>query len=120
MVIKELLKPKIKGYTKDSVRDLFARLRGASKCQNHFIVVKYSNLNFLILDKFYEKGWIASFEYSSIFNEIKIFLKPHLHAFDNIRIFSKISRKVYKSSIEIPRRTSKLFLIQSEKGFVFF
>lgn len=64
-----------KGKTNDTLRDLFSRLKMASKVRKLTVSVPYSNINQLFLIKFYEKGLIANFNYNSATNSFLVILK---------------------------------------------
>jgi len=62
------------GKSNDTLRDLFSRLKCASKAKCLYATVPYSILNVLLLKKFYEKGLIASFILADTMF-IKVYLK---------------------------------------------
>lgn len=64
-----------KGKTQDTLRDLFSRLKMASKVRKLKISVPYSKINHLFLIKFYEKGLIANFNYISSTNSFFVTLR---------------------------------------------
>ncbi len=112
-----------KGTTKDHVRDLFSRLKDASKNKKLYIHVGYSKLNILILKKIYKKGLIMQYNFVAYNNNIKVWLKYDKRGFgllDSLEWFSVPGRRVFMTQKYIKKQNDDFeYLYLTEKGLYF-
>jgi len=112
----------IKGRSNDTLRDVMSRLKMASKTKTISVHVPYSILNVLLLQKFYEKGLIASFAVS-VFDDIKVTLRYNYKGFgllDSLKWFSKPSRRVFVKHAKLSTLGGKayMYFFVNEKGIL--
>lgn len=114
---------KYKGKSGDTLRDLFSRLKEASKIKKQQVFVPYSAINAAVLVKFYNKGLISNFVFSSSLNAFGVTLKYDFNAnglLDSLEWVSSISRRVFfknKFLYKLDKKYSYLFF--SERGLFF-
>jgi ribosomal protein S8 len=112
-----------KNKSNDTLRDLFSRLKEASKIKKEQIIVPYSKINGLVLLKFYKRGLISSFIFDSALNGFIVNLKYTTTGYgllDSLLWVSTISRRVFFKNKFLFKLDKKcLYLFFNEKGLFF-
>lgn len=113
-----------KGKSGDTLRDLFSRLKEASKTKKTRIAVPYSRLNAAVLFKFYSKGIVANYVYVAGLNVFEVTLKYDFNGnglLDSLEWISAISRRVsFKNKFLYKLDEKHFYLFANEHGLFFF
>jgi small subunit ribosomal protein S8 len=97
---------------------LISRLKSASKSKNGMLIVPRTSYNKKVLTCLYTKGYVVSFFLSDDRLHFKVLLKPEMSFFNNLRIVSVPSRRVFLRYEDLVKkyRPYDFFIISSSKG----
>jgi small subunit ribosomal protein S8 len=107
--------------SKDSVSSLISCLKSAIKAEKVFVIVPFSRVSWAILEKFHEKGLIASCSLVDRFT-IKVFLRYSLvfeNCFTGLRRISKRGRRYYVTLLEMQKlNKQRNYLLLTSMGIL--
>lgn len=89
----------------DSVANLIVKMKNASLVGHPAVIVPYTKLNFSILDKLQQKGYVKSVamrgKNANKTIEVELIYENGKPKFEQVQRVSKLSRRVYEKSANI-------------------